>query len=197
MKALLKRHSQHSNPQNPARTVEPLPARAQSPDASMETAGAPACAQIDSDARPSVSDMESEAAPAPYVCIGSTRARCCTLSHTNTIRADAPAGVESDSKASGAGPVPPASYCCPISMEIMADPVIIATGHTYDRACIERWLQSGNKTCPVTGMRLRHHELTPNFALRTAIQVGWLLLVRIVSIAACIMKHRNGRLSTM
>lgn len=53
----------------------------------------------------------------------------------------------------------------------MADPVIIATGHTYDRACIERWLQSGNKTCPVTGMRLRHHELTPNFALRTAIQV--------------------------
>lgn len=60
-------------------------------------------------------------------------------------------------------------------MEIMTDPVIIATGHTYDRSCIERWLQSGNKTCPVTGMRLRHHELTPNFALRTAIQVGAVL----------------------
>ena len=48
---------------------------------------------------------------------------------------------------------------------------MVATGHTYDRVCIERWLQQGNRTCPVTGMRLRHLELTPNFALRNAIQV--------------------------
>ena len=51
------------------------------------------------------------------------------------------------------------------------DPVILATGHTYDRSSIERWLEQGHKTCPVTGMRLRHLELTPNFALRSAIQV--------------------------
>lgn len=50
-----------------------------------------------------------------------------------------------------------------------SDPVILATGHTYDRASIERWLAQGHKTCPVTGMRLRHLELTPNFALRSAI----------------------------
>ena len=56
-------------------------------------------------------------------------------------------------------------------MERMNDPVMVATGHTYDRVCIERWLQQGNRTCPVTGMRLRHLELTPNFALRNAIQV--------------------------
>lgn len=56
-------------------------------------------------------------------------------------------------------------------MELMNDPVMVATGHTYDRVCIERWLQQGNRTCPVTGMRLRHLELTPNFALRNAIQV--------------------------
>lgn len=24
--------------------------------------------------------------------------------------------------------------------ELMADPVMVATGHTYDRVCIERWL---------------------------------------------------------
>lgn len=47
--------------------------------------------------------------------------------------------------------------------------MILATGHTYDRASIERWLAQGHKTCPVTGMRLRHLELTPNFALRSAI----------------------------
>ena len=57
-------------------------------------------------------------------------------------------------------------------MELMADPVMVATGHTYDRLCIERWLAAGNRTCPVTGMRLRHLELTPNFALRNAIQVS-------------------------
>lgn len=58
-------------------------------------------------------------------------------------------------------------------MELMNDPVMVATGHTYDRVCIERWLQQGNRTCPVTGMRLRHLELTPNFALRNAIQVSF------------------------
>lgn len=57
-------------------------------------------------------------------------------------------------------------------MELMNDPVMVATGHTYDRVCIERWLQQGNRTCPVTGMRLRHLELTPNFAMRNAIQVA-------------------------
>ena len=40
------------------------------------------------------------------------------------------------------------------------------------RLCIERWLAQGNRTCPVTGMRLRHLELTPNFALRNAIQAS-------------------------
>lgn len=54
-------------------------------------------------------------------------------------------------------------------MEIMSDPVILSTGHTYDRSSIERWLEQGHKTCPVTGMRLRHMELVPNFALRSAI----------------------------
>lgn len=56
-------------------------------------------------------------------------------------------------------------------MELMADPVMVATGHTYDRSCIEKWLAQGHRTCPVTGMRLRHLELTPNHALRNAIQV--------------------------
>ena len=70
-------------------------------------------------------------------------------------------------------PQAPASFYCPVSMELMADPVIVATGHTYDRRCIETWLAQGNRTCPVTGMRLRHLELVSNHALRNAIEVGW------------------------
>ena len=72
---------------------------------------------------------------------------------------------------SGKGQLAPSSFYCPISMELMSDPVVLATGHTYERICIERWLQQGNRTCPVTGMRLRHLEMTPNFALRVAVQV--------------------------
>lgn len=77
-------------------------------------------------------------------------------------------------RATNGPPQAPASFYCPVSMELMSDPVIVATGHTYDRICIERWLQQGNRTCPVTGMRLRHLELTPNHALRNAIQVSLL-----------------------
>ena len=54
----------------------------------------------------------------------------------------------------------------------MQDPVMIATGHTYDRHSITRWLAQGHRTCPSTGLRLRHLELVPNFALRSAITVS-------------------------
>lgn len=71
----------------------------------------------------------------------------------------------------GTPPTLPSAYCCPISMEIMVDPVIVATGHTYDRCSIERWVHTqGHKTCPCTGMKLRHLEFTPNYALKSAIQ---------------------------
>jgi hypothetical protein len=40
---------------------------------------------------------------------------------------------------------------------------------TYERAAIERWLLS-NHTSPVTGVRLPHKLLTPNFALRKVIE---------------------------
>lgn len=70
-------------------------------------------------------------------------------------------------------PVPPSSYLCPVCWELMADPVVLDTGHSYDRPCIERWLfQQNNRTCPVTGQRLNHLELIPNHALRIAIEVG-------------------------
>lgn len=77
-----------------------------------------------------------------------------------------------DEKPPTTTPQGPTSFYCPISMELMSEPVMVATGHTYDNACIERWLSQGHRTCPVTGQRLRHLELVPNFALRTAIQVG-------------------------
>ncbi|XP_074587293.1 U-box domain-containing protein 19-like [Curcuma longa] len=55
---------------------------------------------------------------------------------------------------------------CPISYELMLDPVTIATGHTYDRASISKWFRSGSLTCPVTGEKLTDATFVPNSAVR-------------------------------
>ena len=44
----------------------------------------------------------------------------------------------------------PKDFCCPITMEIMKDPVIAADGHTYDRNAIQRSIDSGNMNSPMT-----------------------------------------------
>ncbi|KAH6558545.1 hypothetical protein KP509_1Z057600 [Ceratopteris richardii] len=63
----------------------------------------------------------------------------------------------------------PDDFRCPISLELMRDPVIVATGQTYERACIQKWLDAGNKTCPKTQQVLTHLLLTPNFVLKSLI----------------------------
>ncbi|XP_009588207.1 U-box domain-containing protein 18-like [Nicotiana tomentosiformis] len=59
---------------------------------------------------------------------------------------------------------------CPITLEIMSDPVTIASGHTYDRSSILKWFRAGNSTCPKTGERLMSIDLVPNLALKLLIK---------------------------
>ncbi|KAH6559334.1 hypothetical protein KP509_1Z013500 [Ceratopteris richardii] len=66
-------------------------------------------------------------------------------------------------------PIVPDDFRCPISLELMRDPVIVATGQTYERASIERWLE-GHRTCPKTRAVLPHTILTPNYVLRSLIE---------------------------
>ncbi|KAK9676375.1 hypothetical protein RND81_11G073000 [Saponaria officinalis] len=63
----------------------------------------------------------------------------------------------------------PEDFLCPISLEIMRDPVIVATGQTYERSYIQRWIDSGNVTCPKTQQKLQKFALTPNYVLRSLI----------------------------
>ena len=65
----------------------------------------------------------------------------------------------------------PDQYLCPISLQVMNDPVVTADGHAYERVKIEAWLQTNN-TSPSTGARLEHKNLTPAIALRQLIE-GW------------------------
>lgn len=64
----------------------------------------------------------------------------------------------------------PDEFRCPISLDLMNDPVIVASGHTYDRSSIAQWINSGHHTCPKSGQRLIHMALIPNYALRSLIQ---------------------------
>ncbi|KAG2658964.1 U-box domain-containing protein 26-like [Panicum virgatum] len=69
-----------------------------------------------------------------------------------------------------AGVQVPWYFRCPISLELMADPVTVSTGQTYDRASIESWVATGNTTCPVTRAPLADFTLIPNHTLRRLIQ---------------------------
>ncbi|MED6135343.1 hypothetical protein PIB30_045604 [Stylosanthes scabra] len=65
---------------------------------------------------------------------------------------------------------PPEDFRCPISLELMTDPVTTSTGQTYDRTSIQKWLKAGNSVCPKTGERLINTELVPNTSLKRLIQ---------------------------
>ncbi|KAJ8439336.1 hypothetical protein Cgig2_022473 [Carnegiea gigantea] len=75
----------------------------------------------------------------------------------------------------------PSHFLCPISLQLMKDPVTISTGITYDRESIEKWLfKCRNSTCPITKqVVLDDHDgnviITPNHTLRRLIQ-SWCTL---------------------
>ncbi|KAJ8767900.1 hypothetical protein K2173_020840 [Erythroxylum novogranatense] len=67
----------------------------------------------------------------------------------------------------------PRYFLCPISLQIMKDPVTAITGITYDRESIEKWLMAAKDipTCPVSMQPLpRDYDLTPNYTLLRLIQ---------------------------
>jgi hypothetical protein len=59
-------------------------------------------------------------------------------------------------------------FFCPISLEIMTDPVITADGSTFERARIEEWFKDHN-TNPLTNEIVTSKALIPNKALKAAI----------------------------
>ncbi|XP_066321704.1 U-box domain-containing protein 9-like [Miscanthus floridulus] len=63
----------------------------------------------------------------------------------------------------------PEHFLCPISSEIMRDPVVLASGQTYDRRFIQEWLSAGNRTCPQTQQVLSNTIIIPNHLVRSMI----------------------------
>ncbi|XP_021899801.1 U-box domain-containing protein 26-like [Carica papaya] len=67
----------------------------------------------------------------------------------------------------------PHLFRCPISLDLLTDPVTLCTGQTYERQSIEKWLAAGNLTCPVTMQKLQDPTIVPNHTLRHLIH-QWL-----------------------
>lgn len=63
----------------------------------------------------------------------------------------------------------PSFYCCPLSLELMFDPVIVASGQTYERTFIQKWLDQGLNVCPMTRLTLTHANLIPNDTVKAMI----------------------------
>merc|ERR1712146_183221 len=64
----------------------------------------------------------------------------------------------------------PDGFLCPITGEIMKDPVIDNEGISYEREAIEEWLRRGNTTSPITRQPLQLCDLRPNVDLRKSIE---------------------------
>ncbi|KAH7851370.1 hypothetical protein Vadar_010638 [Vaccinium darrowii] len=67
-------------------------------------------------------------------------------------------------------PIPvPADFCCPLSLKLMTDPVIVASGQTYERGFIKKWIDFGLTVCPKTRQPLAHTNLIPNYTVKALI----------------------------
>jgi hypothetical protein len=66
---------------------------------------------------------------------------------------------------------PPAYLRCPVTHELMEDPVVVCTtGQTYDRGALEEWFQRHKPaTDPTTNVVLSDTAVVPNWALREAL----------------------------
>ena len=63
----------------------------------------------------------------------------------------------------------PKEFICPISLEIMKDPVIMSDGQTYDRESITKALKV-SPLSPITKKRLNIKEAIPNYNLKSMIE---------------------------
>ncbi|XP_010264614.1 PREDICTED: U-box domain-containing protein 44-like [Nelumbo nucifera] len=72
--------------------------------------------------------------------------------------------------------IPPfKNFICPLTKEVMKDPVVLESSQTYERTAIEYWfkrcIEDGrDPTCPVTGQVLNSLEQKPNIGLAGAIE---------------------------
>eukprot|EP01105_Mastigella_eilhardi_P010197 TRINITY_DN2384_c0_g1_i6.p1 TRINITY_DN2384_c0_g1~~TRINITY_DN2384_c0_g1_i6.p1 ORF type:complete len:186 (-),score=35.13 TRINITY_DN2384_c0_g1_i6:621-1178(-) len=112
----------------------------------------------------------------------------CTTAEGSPALAPAPAPTPAPTPAPAPAPAPalaptqapapapalaPSVYLCPITHEVMRDPVVAEDGYVYERAAIEQWLEH-HITSPMTNTQLPSRHLIPCYTIRSA-TTEWLL----------------------
>jgi hypothetical protein len=68
---------------------------------------------------------------------------------------------------------PLAEFICPLTKEVMQEPMVSCYGTNFEKAAILKWLNEGNELCPITGNQLRPSNLVTNTKLKQEIQQSW------------------------
>ena len=63
-------------------------------------------------------------------------------------------------------------FVCPITQDVMADPVVCADGQTYEHLAIQRWFAQGRNTSPATNLPLANTMSFPCIVLRNVIHAA-------------------------
>ena len=66
----------------------------------------------------------------------------------------------------------PEHFMCPLTMDVMVDPVLAADGHNYEREALVQWLAT-NPRSPITQEPLQPGQFLANAALRREIAKWW------------------------
>jgi hypothetical protein len=64
----------------------------------------------------------------------------------------------------------PSNFLCPITLQMMVNPLMTRTGFTFERAAILSWLEQGSGSCPLTRKPLTTSDLVSNRRLATQIR---------------------------
>ena len=145
-------------------TAEPIPAAALAPPPAAAPKPAAAASKArDETVAAAVAPAAARKAAAAAVANADARDRA-----TGNDGEGGSNGATGSSKASGAAEVPD-DYICPITAEIMTDPVCTMDGFTYERAAITEWLRT-NSTSPSTGALLESTTLIPNHLVRSLLR---------------------------
>ena len=63
----------------------------------------------------------------------------------------------------------PADFICPLSQQIMVQPLMTRSGRHFERSAILAWLDGGKERCPITGERLKPSDLIPDRRLEALV----------------------------
>lgn len=88
----------------------------------------------------------------------------------------------------------PHEYICPLSQDLLEDPVTTADGFTYERSAITRWFQI-RRSSPLTGLELQSVAIRRNRQLSNEIE-AWVRAEDILGTAADARPRKRSRTSS-